>query len=200
VQTQLPNGKTYQTYELAQVLGILSIVDRSNREHTTTTYFMFINYLQIHPKMGTDNFFPYCLAGYKFSEKNSQFSFKIDVIEPDMIFRPAMLIPCPDRSINLYGPHAENGTPAQMWSQIDSMRKIRFWAIHYITTDRYGYEDLTDPDDENLLVHLAEAEAAEPMRDRHMQELYEMMRLSLGRGGDGDVEDIIAHDAEQDDM
>jgi hypothetical protein len=195
VETPLPNGRTYRTYELAQVLGILSIVDNSNREYPITTFFLFINYLQIHQKLDSDTYFPYCLAGYKFSDTNL---FNIDVIEPDMIFRPAMLIACPDRSINLYGPYVEHGTPGQMWSQMASMKKIRFWAIHYVTTDRYGYEDLTDPDD--VLVHLAEAEAAEPMRDRHMEELYEMMRVSLGRGGDGDFEDIIAHDAEQDDL
>jgi hypothetical protein len=38
------------------------------------------------------------------------------------------------------------------------------------------------------------------MIDRHIEELYEMMRVSLERDGDGDFEDIVTHNAEQDDI
>ena len=192
------DDRTIRTYELAQVLGILSVVDGDN-----TSFFLFITYLKLHMKMGSDTYLPFCLAGYNIGADDY---IAIDIIEPHMIFRPAMLLPCPDRSTLLYTifptrRSARGLTQAQKLT-IRSIQAMRFWAIHYVTTDRYGYEDLSDPTDLQLpIVTLAQAEVARPMLSRHMDDLYENVRLGLGPNtGDAEFEDMLEFDPDEDDL
>jgi hypothetical protein len=190
---------------LAQVLGILSVVD----EDHTTFFYLFITYLKLHEKIGSDSYLPYCLAGYNIAPTRNlsrSESIVIDIIEPDMIFRPAILLPCPDRSTDLYTifptPKTVRGFNETQKDTVKSFKMIRFWAIHYITTDRYGYEDLSDPTDRHLpIIRLARPEIARPMLSRHMDDLYKNVREGLGPNtGDVEFEDMLEFDPDEDDL
>jgi hypothetical protein len=200
----IDGGRSIRTYELAQVLGILSVVDKD-----IASFYLFITYLKLHEKIGSDSYLPYCLAGYNIAPTTQNLmceTIVIDMIEPDMIFRPAILLPCPDRSTDLYTifptPRSTRGYTQQQKLTVKSFKMIRFWAIHYVTTDRYGYEDISDPTDDQLpIVRLAPAEVARPMLSRHMDDLYENVRVGLGPNtGDVEFEDMLEFDPNEDDL
>jgi hypothetical protein len=189
---------------LAQVLGILSVVDKD-----IASSYLFITYLKLHEKIGSDHsYLPYCLAGYNTTHNYLLCeTIVIDIIKPDMIFCPAILLPRTDRSTDLYTicptPRSTRGfTKQQKLTVKKSFKMVRFWAIHYVTTDRYGHEDISDPTDEQLpIVRLAPVEVARHMLSRHMDDLYENVRVGLGPNtGDVEFEDMLEFDPNEDDL
>jgi hypothetical protein len=182
------DGSKYSTYEMAQVLGILSVVDHANNDKVKIL--LFVTYLQIVEKTGSDLYFPYTLLAYNIPKKYA--TVVVSIIEPSMIYRPALLIPCPDRSEKL------NCVYSAGKETIASIREIRLWGIHYVTIDRFGYDTLVDVDQ----IRLARPDAPNQMQDQHLNDLYAQLRALQGNAGlaedddendgevDGDVPDL----------
>lgn len=111
------------------------------------------------------------------------------IIEAENIYRPAVLIPCPDRSANVgkvfrnMPPPPRRGDPLCRQQERISERKlateyIRFWGIPYRVIDRAGY-DTTFPSMEGNALFI---------EDNELNAIYH----------EGDNEDLIDDDDNED--
>jgi hypothetical protein len=60
---------------------------------------------------------------------------QLEIVEPEIFFRPEISIPCHDMSEGLYEKRKERNK-----SRID-IRNVRFVGISYYTIDRFGYDE-----------------------------------------------------------
>jgi hypothetical protein len=151
VECAAEDGKS--EFELAQILGIIAVVDDRN---DSVTFLLIVTYLSICQKTNSDKYLPYDLLSYNVSPRYK--GLQLDIIEPDAIFRPAMLIPCPDRSQGLY----QSRTAAK--KSLIELSNYRFWGIRYKTVDRFGYDD-------EQCQQIPETISAEDIYDRYRTEL-----------------------------
>ena len=106
-------------------------------------------------KNGTDRYLPYPLLKYDIgwdpiSKMNTA---RMHIIDAESIFRPAIMIPCNDRSAN-FEAKLKISTRA---NSTDCTSAMRMWGIPYKILVRSGY-DITFPsadaaDDNNLFLH-----------------------------------------------
>ena len=106
----------------AQIHGILNIKDQN-----TNHILLIVHKLKKSNKNRSDYFLPYDLYQYDIHRYTGP---EWDVIEPSMIYRPAILIPCFDRSKDFN----------YMTFNYDKLKDFRFWIIPYETVDVNGYD------------------------------------------------------------
>ena len=87
-------------------------------------------------KSRTENLLPFDIYMYDFIYQSCQW----DIIEPSMIYRPAILMPCCDRS---------NGFNASSFNY-QMAKNLRLWIIPYRIIDVNGY-DIGDVDEPELV-------------------------------------------------
>jgi hypothetical protein len=117
---------------VCQVLALLCITSVSNNEKT---FLLVVTELAVMVKKDADRFLPY--EQLKYSCHYTGLA-DISVIDARSVFRPAILVPCPDRSQNMHKNFNRK-------SQGGGTPSIRFWGIKYNTLDRTGYECPTLP-------------------------------------------------------
>ena len=108
-------------------------------------------------KTNADSFLPYPLLRY-----NNNFKYNkalrtyvppdVQIIEPENIYRPAIIIPCFDRSNNFNHPYTGVSNTLRTRTELnDRTEFIRLWAIPYKVVDRAGYDMTTPAVQENPL-------------------------------------------------
>ena len=117
VEVSYEDGLTF-----VQIHGIISIDTGEQKK-----ILLIVHKFKKARKKRSDNLLPYDLYEYDvFSSVNIQW----DIIEPSMIYRPAILMPCCDRSKGF-------NVSSFNYHMIQSMR---FWIIPYSTVDVNGYD------------------------------------------------------------
>jgi hypothetical protein len=101
------------------VHGIINIQDEGK-----DNLLLLVHHLNKASKSRADRFLPYELYQYDF-----QFP-QWDIIEPSMIYRPAMIIPCFDRS---------NGFDTETYNS-NTSKNLRMWIVPYHFIDVNGHE------------------------------------------------------------
>jgi hypothetical protein len=188
-------------------LSILRVTDHHHRDangvlQPIDRFLLIVTDLIIAPKIEGDRYLPYPLLKYdvvhvvalRLSHRHvpQLNSVHMYIIDAESIFRPAILIPCPDRSKN-YGKAFSTNRLARPSDQCTA--SVRLWGIPYKTLDRSGY-DMTFPVqqqqqqgaprgvNENIFIN-----------DVNINEIYEEARAFVDhRAGDDDDDD----DAEDD--
>jgi hypothetical protein len=82
VECAAEDGKS--EFALAQILGIISVVDDRN---DSVTFLLIVTDLLICQNTNSDKYLPYDLWSYNVSPRYK--GLQLDIIEPDAIFRPA---------------------------------------------------------------------------------------------------------------
>ena len=130
------------------MLAILCISDYHSADPPTHKFLLVVTELNAVKKTHSDSFMPYPLLRY-----NKNFKYysscrtpipDVHIIEPENIYRPAIIIPCPDRCDafgQAYVARNRLRNPNKLNSTTDS---IRLWGIPYKVVDRAGY-DMTIP-------------------------------------------------------
>ena len=101
-----------------------------------------VNITLYEPKSHSSTFLPYPLLRYNpchYYPDLKTYIPQAQIIEPENIYRPAVLIPCPDRSDNIgkkYVGARRRGTNAE---KNMTTEYIRFWGIPYKVLDRESY-------------------------------------------------------------
>jgi hypothetical protein len=103
--------------KFVQVQGIINI-----REEEKDNILLFVHHLTMVHKTRSDSYLPHNLYMYDFRNQ-------WDLLEPSMIFRPAMMIPCFDRSSGFNRENYNNNS-----------KHFRMWIIPYHTIDINGYD------------------------------------------------------------
>ena len=101
---------------------------------------MAVSDLEIADKTHGDTFLPYPLLRYNIVNGGLLHRNKMvesHIVDVESIFRPAILIPCPDRSQN-FGEKIKNEKPRNA-TQDECTHFIRLWGIPYKILDRAGY-------------------------------------------------------------
>jgi len=189
VSTSAPNGDIVTTNKIAHVLGIMCIKDESETK-ATEKLLLFVTYLVEVDKTGTDKLLPYTL--FRYDMPAGYMHIIVDVIEPSMIYRPVLVHHCFDRSDTLHEALPRNRKHVFR----DNIKKVRFWAITYITLDRFGYEDL------NLNEVVRRVQDPIQWDQNAQQEVYNALQNDLHGGYDdmdmyGSDQEVLS-DAEDD--
>jgi hypothetical protein len=107
-----------EVIEMVQVHGIINLqIDNSNN------ILLIVHHMKVVEKKQTDSVLPYELYQYDFDNPCW------DIIEPSSIYRPSMIIECPDRS---------NGFNNSEYDRFS--KNIRMWMIRYQQIDMNGYD------------------------------------------------------------
>jgi hypothetical protein len=133
-------------------------------------------------KRNSDSFLPYPLLRYTKTHYYNAYRTSIphvQIIEAENIYRPAILIPCPDRSDNFgrafVGPHRRSRIENENTLSTES---IRFWGIPYKVVDRAGYDMASPAVPENPLF----------IQHDEINAIYNEERIN-NRDGDDDEDD-----------
>jgi hypothetical protein len=116
--------------KFVQVHGIINIQLGNDRSHIL----LIVHPLKKAMKNRTDHLLPFDIYIYDFVYQSCPW----DNIEPSMIYRPAILMPCCDRF---------NGFNASSFSY-QMARNLRLWIIPYRSVDANGYDigDVDEPE------------------------------------------------------
>ena len=123
----------------------MAITDMHNKNEAgdmeaINKFLIVVSDLDFADKTRSDMLLPYPLLKYKITNGFNRYrQNKIvasHIIDVESIFRPAMLIPCPDRSHN-FGENFEKEAPRAA-KQDHCTHYIRFWGIPYKFLDRAG--------------------------------------------------------------
>ena len=134
---------------LLQALGILRVHDPHHKNEKDLIepidhFLLVVTDLIVAAKVGCDNYLPYPLLRYDIqcdvaSRKNMPL---MHIISAESIYRPAILIPCPDRSYNFGKPFLNAGRRYRQENRHhrnETNEAIRMQGIPYKIIDRAGY-------------------------------------------------------------
>ena len=143
--------------EFVQVHGIINI-----REEDQDHILLIVHYLKKVQKGRSDTIMPYDLFQY-------DLLWKWEIIEPSMILRPALMIPCFDRS--------EGYNTANYSSR---SQNIRMWILPYHTIDVNGsnIKDVTEQELREMEEYFEEINNLENHHDESDSEVEENSEFS----------------------
>lgn len=144
----------------AQVLAILRItdlhhIDEDGDSEVIDHFLLVVTHLIAADKSASDKYLPYPLLKYNAVHDPGlgRNVLQMEIIDAESISRPAILIPCPDRSSNFGLPYKDVPRGRRRNPPSDCTANIRMWGIPYKTIDRSNYLETVAEDDAEEVIN-----------------------------------------------